>query len=71
MGGDIAEMYHQVKVRKEDQDYQRFFCIEPSSVDLVGYVMTVMTFGVTSSHSCPQYVKVKTQKNFKISIPKH
>ncbi|XP_055634214.1 uncharacterized protein LOC129774494 [Toxorhynchites rutilus septentrionalis] len=47
-GADIKEMYHQLKIRKEDKQAQRFLFREnPASAPEV-FIMEVATFGATS-----------------------
>lgn len=58
-GGDIKEMYHQLLIRKEDKQYQRFlYRNKPDSIPEV-YVMDVATFGSTCSPCSAQFVKNK------------
>ncbi|XP_054087075.1 uncharacterized protein LOC128921986 [Zeugodacus cucurbitae] len=66
---DIAEMFHQVRVRKKDQNFQRFLWYEPNANEPTTFVMTVMTFGATCSPSCAQYVKNKNGEEFKQEYP--
>jgi hypothetical protein len=48
--GDIESMFHQIKVRPEDQDSLRFLWWPKNSEELPEeYVMTVHIFGVTDS----------------------
>lgn len=57
---DIAEMFHQILIRKEDQNSQRFLFrghCRDREPDV--YVMNAMIFGAISSPSKAQYVKNK------------
>lgn len=57
-GGDIREMYHQLRIREADKHAQRFlFRQNPGDVEPSVYVMDVATFGSASSPCSAQYVK--------------
>ncbi|XP_055622973.1 uncharacterized protein LOC129766466 [Toxorhynchites rutilus septentrionalis] len=56
--GDIREMFHQILVREEDKQFQRFLWRnEPSDVAQI-WVMDVATFGATCSPSIAQAVDI-------------
>ncbi|XP_058811104.1 uncharacterized protein LOC131675997 [Topomyia yanbarensis] len=68
-GGDIKEMYHQIRIRKEDQQVQRFlFRNDPCSHPEV-YVMDVATFGSTCSPCSAQFIKNKNADEFSTQYP--
>ncbi|XP_058064741.1 uncharacterized protein LOC131214376, partial [Anopheles bellator] len=56
-GGDIKEMYHQIAIRKEDKQAQRFLFPDPIKNEPRIFVMDVATFGSTCSPCSAQYVK--------------
>lgn len=70
VGGDIREMFHQILMRKEDQNCQRFLWhddqgkLEPSV-----YIMRVMTFGACCSPSTAQFVKNCNADRFENEYP--
>ncbi|XP_053691432.1 uncharacterized protein LOC128739955 [Sabethes cyaneus] len=69
IGGDIQEMYHQIRIRSEDKQAQRFlFRSDPMEIPQV-YVMDVATFGATCSPSSAQFVKNLNAEQFAKRYP--
>ncbi|XP_055527406.1 uncharacterized protein LOC129720022 [Wyeomyia smithii] len=54
--GDIREMFHQILMRQEDQQCQRFFWRDETG-EIQVYVLTVMSFGACCSPASAQYSK--------------
>lgn len=69
--GDIEEMFHQVRVRPQDCDVQRFLwrdCDQSRKPDI--YVMKVMIFGATCAPSLSQYIKNLNASHYKKQFPR-
>ncbi|XP_067637293.1 uncharacterized protein [Eurosta solidaginis] len=66
---DIVEMFHQVKIREEDQSAQRFLWRTDTNGPIEEYTMTVMTFGATCSPCSAQFVKNKNARDFQDQFP--
>lgn len=69
IGGDIREMFHQIRIQKADQQSQRFLWRNDDGRIEV-YAMQVMTFGATCSPSSAQYVKDLNAKRFHSTHPR-
>lgn len=70
IGGDIREMYHQIKVMQADQNFQRFlFRHGDSQREPDVYVMKVMIFGATCAPFIAQHIKNQNASEFKESHP--
>lgn len=67
--GDIKEMFHQVRIRKEDQNFQRFLWKFDNDDEAHILVMNVMTFGATCSPACANYVLNLNAKRFEKQFP--
>ncbi|XP_062713361.1 uncharacterized protein LOC134290277 [Aedes albopictus] len=67
--GDIREMYHQVQMRDEDQQCQRFLWKDSSETIPSVFVVQVMTFGACCSPSIAQHVKNSNAKQFEQDHP--
>ncbi|XP_036319000.1 uncharacterized protein LOC118733623 [Rhagoletis pomonella] len=66
---DIVEMFHQVKIRAEDQAAQRFLWRTHPEHPIEVYTMSAMTFGVICSPSSAQFVKNKNAEEFRVRFP--
>ncbi|XP_055543223.1 uncharacterized protein LOC129728792 [Wyeomyia smithii] len=68
-GGDIQEMYHQIRIRSDDKQAQRFlFRSSPNDKPEV-YVMDVATFGSTCSPCSAQFIKNINAAEFAEEFP--
>ena len=70
-GGDIREMFHQVRIRSEDTPAQRFLWREASDAPVQTYQMAAMIFGAVSSISpcSAQFVKNRNAEQFADEMP--
>lgn len=70
ISADIQEMFHQIKIRLEDESSQRFLWPSKEGENIENYVMQVLTFGATCSPSSAQFVKNKNAMEYIESYPK-
>ena len=70
--GDIKEMFHQILIKKEDQDSQRFLWREGGDLanPVETYVMERMIFGTACSPTVAQYVKNSNAQLFIEKYPR-
>ncbi|XP_058456808.1 uncharacterized protein LOC131434170 [Malaya genurostris] len=68
--GDIKEMFHQISVRNEDKQSQRFVLRMQPELEPQIFVMDVCTFGATCSPSLAQFVKNKNAMEFAEIFPR-
>ncbi|XP_055590318.1 uncharacterized protein LOC129742446 [Uranotaenia lowii] len=70
VSGDIAEMFHQIRIRPEDQQAQRFLWrTDPSKAPDV-FIMQVATFGATCSPASAHFVKNKNALEYRDIFPR-
>jgi hypothetical protein len=69
IAGDIKEMFHQVRIRGEDVDSQRFLWRQNTHDPPDTYIMEAMTFGSTCSPSTALYVVNENAKRFSSIYP--
>ena len=67
--GDIKEMFHQVEIREEDVQAQRFLWRENPKKPPESFLMKAMIFGSASSPCSAQYVKNLNAEEFSDSFP--
>ncbi|XP_075157822.1 uncharacterized protein LOC142231088 [Haematobia irritans] len=71
ISGDIREMFHQIRIAKEDQQAQQFLWRSGNNKDKIDvYVMTVMTFGASCSPSLANFIKNKNAERLACQHPK-
>lgn len=71
VAADIREMFHQVRIREEDQRFQCFLWRDgDSSKRPDTYIMNVMIFGATCSPCSAQYVKNLNALEFEDEHPR-
>ncbi|XP_065094567.1 uncharacterized protein LOC135715082 [Ochlerotatus camptorhynchus] len=68
-GGDLKEMFHQMKIRAEDKQNQRFVLRKSPDDSPNIYVIDVVTFGSTSSPCSAQFVKNRNAEEFAAQYP--
>lgn len=69
VGGDIEKMFHQIRIRSEDQEAQRCLWRDETGV-IRTFVMTVMIFGASCSPSTAQYVKNLNANRYQTQDPR-
>ncbi|XP_062711547.1 uncharacterized protein LOC134289570 [Aedes albopictus] len=70
LGGDVAEMFHQMRMNAEDEDSQRIvWCANNGTTEACDYVMQVVTFGATCSPSTALFVLNKNATRFASEYP--
>ncbi|XP_055605793.1 uncharacterized protein LOC129753966 [Uranotaenia lowii] len=66
---DLREMFHQVKIRKEDCNSQRILWRSDPSKSFQTYIMNVATFGSSCSPSSVQFVKNLNAREYAHGYP--
>ncbi|XP_062713903.1 uncharacterized protein LOC134290730 [Aedes albopictus] len=69
IAGDIREMYHQLNIREEDRQVQRFLYRTDPSTNPEIFVMDVAIFGSTCSPCSANFVKNKNAEEWKDEYP--
>ena len=69
---DVEGMFSQVRIPREDRDYQRFLWWPDGDTDqpLAEYRMKVHIFGATSSPACANYALLRTAQDNEQSFSK-
>lgn len=67
--GDVKEMFHQVLIRPEDQNVQRFLYKFAGESQIQEFILNVLSFGATCSPTIAQYVKNLSAEEHKINFP--
>ncbi|XP_035898309.1 uncharacterized protein LOC118505923 isoform X1 [Anopheles stephensi] len=68
-GGDLREMFHQIQIRSEDKQSQRFVFRKSPNEPFGIYVMDVATFGATCSPCTAQFVKNRNACEYQDQFP--
>lgn len=70
VAADSKEMFSQVKIRKDDQQAQRFLWRNgDTNKPIEHYTMTSMIFGAICSPCCAEFVKNQNAKDYAIMFP--
>ncbi|XP_062713485.1 uncharacterized protein LOC134290377 [Aedes albopictus] len=69
ISGDISEMFHQISIRKQDRNFQRFLWRSPNG-EIETYVMDVATFGASCSPCTAQFIKNQNAEGFLRTFPR-
>ncbi|XP_065095799.1 uncharacterized protein LOC135717600 [Ochlerotatus camptorhynchus] len=70
LGGDVAEMFHQMLMNPQDEDSQRIvWCASDETTEPCDYVMQVVTFGATCSPSTALFVLNENAARFESEYP--
>ncbi|XP_062711689.1 uncharacterized protein LOC134289605 [Aedes albopictus] len=70
LAADIKEMFHRIKIRDEDRQFQRFLWRDHPEMQPATFVMDVAICGSTCSPSSAQYVKNQNAQEFASEFPK-
>ncbi|XP_055613925.1 uncharacterized protein LOC129760309 [Uranotaenia lowii] len=68
-GGDIKEMFHQLNIRPEDKQAQRFLFRDDPHQEPTTYVMDVATFGASCSPCTAQFIKNLNARKYSSEFP--
>lgn len=69
MSADIQEMFHQIRIKRDDQRYQMFMW--PNDIgEVETYAMVGMTFGASCSPSTAQHIKNLNAEAFRNQFPR-
>ncbi|XP_070075691.1 uncharacterized protein [Drosophila takahashii] len=68
--GDIAEMFHQIRILEADAHAQRFVWYNKETQAIRTFVMRSMTFGISCAPCIAHYVRDKNAEEYKLQSPR-
>ncbi|XP_073831625.1 uncharacterized protein [Musca autumnalis] len=68
--GDIAEMFHQIRIRNEDYHAQRFLWWNEGEPEPGHYVMEALTFGLNAAPCIAHFIRNKNADRFEGKYPR-